>query len=118
MPNNKIYSKEDNKTRSRIQSNNSKETRRPQFVVNKFPRHQTLQRHQIVSGERPYIEATNPRVYNSNNIIVFSDSTASLTWNIRSNFNNFNLEPGSIIFLVPLQTISCSILNQILEKVN
>ena len=38
-------------------------------------------------GERPYSEATNPRVYNSNNIIVFSDSIASFTGNIRSNFD-------------------------------
>ena len=42
----------------------------------------------FVPGERPYSEATNPRVYNSNNIIVFSDSIASFTRNIRSNFNN------------------------------
>ena len=42
----------------------------------------------FVPGERPYSEVTNPRVYNSNNIIVFSDSIASFTWNIRSNFDN------------------------------
>ena len=42
----------------------------------------------FVPGERLYSEATNPRMYNSNNIIVFSDSIASFTRNIRSNFNN------------------------------
>ena len=48
----------------------------------------TFQSHEIVPGEQTYSEATNPRVYNSNNITVFSDSIASFTQNIRSNFNN------------------------------
>ena len=73
----------------------------------------SIQRRKIVAGERPYSEATNPILYNSNNIIVFSDSIASFTRNIKSNFNNQlkRLGPGSNIFLVPLQMISCSILN-------
>ena len=67
MPNNANYSKEDNKTQSKIQSNNInvEETRRPQVVVNEFPeRQRTFQRGKIVPGERPYSESTNPRVYN------------------------------------------------------
>ena len=42
MPNNTNYSKEDNKTQSKIQSNNInvKERRRPQVVVNEFPERQ------------------------------------------------------------------------------
>ena len=86
-----IIQKKINTTQSEIQSNNInfKEIRRPQVVANEFPERQyTFQRHKIVPGERPDSEATNPRVYNSNNIMVFSDSIASFTWNIRSSFNN------------------------------
>ena len=67
MPNNANYSKDDNKTQSKIQSNNInvEETRRPQVVVNEFPeRQRTFQRRKIVPGERPYSESTNPRVHN------------------------------------------------------
>ena len=85
------HSKEDYITQCKIQSNNinSQETRRPQVVVNEFlERQHTFQRQKIVPSEWPYSEATNSRVYNNNNIIVFSDSIASFTRNIRSNFKN------------------------------
>ena len=91
MPNNTDYSKKENTTQSKIQSNNInfKETRRPQIVINEVPERQhTFQSHKILPGERTYSEATNPRLYNSHNITVFSDRIASFTRNIRSNFNN------------------------------
>ena len=62
---------------------------RPKVVVNEFlERQHTFQRRKIVSGQGPYNESTNPRVYSSSNKIVFNDSIASFTRNIRSNFNN------------------------------
>ena len=73
-------------------------TCRPQVVVNEFPERQHIfKRHKIFLGEWLYSEATNSRVYNSNNIIVFSDSIASFTQNIRSNFNN-HLKEGRARF--------------------
>ena len=90
MVNNTNYSKEENTTQSKIHSINInfKETRRPQVGVNEFSGQHTFQRQKIVPGERPYSEATNPRVHNSSNTIAFSDSIASFIRNIRSNFNN------------------------------
>ena len=84
MVNNTNYSKEENTTQSKIHSINInfKETRRPQVGVNEFSGQHTFQRQKIVPGERPYSEATNPRVHNSSN------SIASFIRNIRSNFNN------------------------------
>ena len=93
-------SKEVNTTQSKIQSNNIniKETRRPQVAVNEFPERQHIfKRHKIFLGEWLYSEATNSRMYNSSNIIVFSDSIASFTQNIRSNFNN-HLKEGRARF--------------------
>ena len=91
IPNNTNYSKEDNITQNKIRSNNInfKEKGRPQVVVNEFPERQHIfQRRKIVPIERLYSQAKNPRVYNANNIIVFSDSIASFTGKITLNFNN------------------------------
>ena len=124
IPDNTNYSKKDNTTQSKILSNNInfKETSRPQVAVNAFPERQhTFQSHKSVPCQRPYSEAPNARVYNNNKIIVFSYSIASFERNNRSNFNNQLKEGRAIdsnIFLVPLQMISCFILNQHLEKVD
>ena len=63
MSNNTDYSKEDNTTPSKTQSNNVnfKEKRRPQVVVNESPEWQhTFQRQKIVPGELIYSETGNP----------------------------------------------------------
>ena len=67
MPDNTNYSKEQNTTRSKIIADNInfKETSKPQIVVNEFP-----ERQHTFPGEQFYSEAKNPKVYNSNNIIV------------------------------------------------
>ena len=91
MPENSKYSKEKNAYRRRIIENNSnfRETRRSPVVVIEFPEWQhNFQRHTIVLVEQSYSGATNPRIYNSNNIIAFSNSIASFKRNIRSNFSN------------------------------
>ena len=77
-PNNTNYSKEENTIQNKIQLK----------TIRISERQHHFQRHKIVPGEQPYGEATNPRVYNSNNIIVFSDSIASFKRNIKLHFNN------------------------------